>query len=63
MKKSKKEWIEFLIACAIIGCIIGFTYSDDMFTNIIIIIGSALVLAILRVAIMFCWNLKKNREG
>ena len=45
--------------CAIIGCISGFTWSDNMIINIIVIIISALILAIIRVALMFYSNSRK----
>ena len=45
LKKNKnsklKKWIEFWCVCAIIGCISGFTWSDNMVMNIIVIIISA----------------------
>ena len=41
LKKNKnpklKKWIEFWCVCAIIGCISGFTWSDNMVMNIIVI--------------------------
>ena len=61
-----KKLIEFWCVCAIIGCISGVTWTDSMVRNIIVIIVSALVLAIVRVAIMFYsnsrrYNGKKNK--
>ena len=54
LKKNKnsklKKWIEFWCVCAIIGCISGFTWSDNMVMNIIVIIISALILAIIPTA-------------
>ncbi len=48
-----KELIEFVCVCAIIGGISAFTWSDNMVKNIIVMIVSALVLAIIRVTFMF----------
>lgn len=57
LKKNKnsklKKWIEFWCVCVIIGCISGFTWSDNMVMNIIVIIISALILAIIRVVLIF----------
>ena len=59
LKKNKnsklKKWIEFWCVCAIIGCISGFTWSD----NIIVIIISALILAIIRVVLIFYSNSRR----
>lgn len=54
-----KKLMEFFCVCAIIGCISGFTWSDNMIVNIIVIIMSALILAIIRVALMFYLNSRK----
>ena len=47
LKKNKnsklKKWIEFWCVCAIIGCISGFTWSDNMVMNIIVIIILSLI--------------------
>lgn len=63
LKKNKnpklKKMMEFCGVCAIIGCISGFTWSDNMIVNIIVIIMSALILAIIRVALMFYLNSRK----
>lgn len=63
LKKIKnpklKKLMEFFFVCAIIGCISGFMWSDDMIVNIIVIIMSALILAIIRVALMFYLNSRK----
>lgn len=63
LKKIKnpklKKLTEFWCVCAIIGCISGFTWSDNMIMNIIVIIISALILAIIRVALMFYSNSRK----
>ena len=63
LKKNKnsklKKWIEFWCVCAIIGCIRGFTWSDNMDMNIIVIIISALILAILRVVLIFYSNSRR----
>ena len=52
LKKNKnsklKKWIEFWCVCAIIGCISGFTWSDNMVMNIIVIIISALIWLFIR---------------
>ena len=60
LKKNKnsklKKWIEFWCVCVIIGCISGFTWSDNMVMNIIVIIISALILAIIRVVLIFYSN-------
>lgn len=59
-KNSKlKKWIEFWCVCAIIGCISGFTWSDNMVMNIIVIIISALILAIIRVVLIFYSNSRR----
>ena len=63
LKKNKnsklKKWIEFWRVCAIIGCISGFTWSDNMVMNIIVIIISALILAIIRVVLIFYSNSRR----
>lgn len=63
LKKNKnsklKKWIEFWSVCAIIGCISGFTWSDNMVMNIIVIIISALILAIIRVVLIFYSNSRR----
>lgn len=67
LKKNKnsklKKWIEFWCVCAIIGCISGFTWSDNMVMNIIVIIIviiiSALILAIIRVVLIFYSNSRR----
>ena len=63
LKKNKnsklKKWIEFWCVCAIIGCISGFTWSDNMVKNIIVIIISALILAIIRVVLIFYSNSRR----
>ena len=63
LKKNKnsklKKWIEFWYVCAIIGCISGFTWSDNMVMNIIVIIISALILAIIRVVLIFYSNSRR----
>ena len=59
-KNSKlKKWIEFWCVCVIIGCISGFTWSDNMVMNIIVIITSALILAIIRVVLIFYSNSRR----
>lgn len=59
-KNSKlKKWIEFWCVCVIIGCISGFTWSDNMVMNIIVIIISALILAIIRVVLIFYSNSRR----
>lgn len=63
LKKNKnsklKKWIEFWGVCAIIGCISGFTWSDNMVMNIIVIIISAVILAIIRVVLIFYSNSRR----
>ena len=63
LKKNKnsklKKWIEFWCVCEIIGCISGFTWSDNMVMNIIVIIISALILAIIRVVLIFYSNSRR----
>lgn len=63
LKKIKnpklKKLMEFVCVCVIIGCISGFTWSDNMIVNIMVIIMSALILAIIRVALMFYLNSRK----
>lgn len=63
LKKNKnsklKKWIEFWCVCVIIGCISGFTRSDNMVMNIIVIIISALILAIIRVVLIFYSNSRR----
>lgn len=63
LKKNKnsklKKWIEFWCVCAIIGCISEFTWSDNMVMNIIVIIISALILAIIRVVLIFYSNSRR----
>lgn len=63
LKKNKnpklKKWIEFWCVCVIIGCISGFTWSDNMVMNIIVIIISALILAIIRVVLIFYSNSRR----
>ena len=65
LKKNKnsklKKWIEFWCVCAIIGCISGFMWSDNMVMNIIVIIISALILAIIRVVLIFYSNSRRYR--
>lgn len=63
LKKNKnsklKKWIEFWCVCAIIGCISGFTWSDNMVMNIIVIITSALILAYNKSCINILFKFKK----
>ena len=63
LKKNKnpklKKWIEFWCVCAIIGHISGFTWSANMVMNIIVIIISALILAIIRVVLIFYSNSRR----
>ena len=60
MKNPKvKKWIEYICVCAIIGLISGLTWSDSMVQNLVVIIITALVLAVIRVAFMFWSNSRK----
>lgn len=63
LKKIKnpklKKLTEFWCVCAIIGCISGFTWSDNMVMNIVVIIISALILAIIRVVLIFYSNSRR----
>lgn len=51
MKINKKNCIEFLSACAIIGTVNGLTHKGEFWTDLWISVGCGAVLAIVRVIV------------
>lgn len=57
---NKHKLIEFWCVCAIIVCISGFMYNrEEPLKNLLVVVISACVLALIRVVILFYANSRK----
>lgn len=57
---NKNKLIEFWCVCAIIGCISGFMYNrEEPLKNLLTVVISAGVLALIRVIVLFYANSRK----
>ncbi len=56
MKINGKRWVEFLIACILIGMILLFFHTGDWLQNVELAVVSGIALAVIRIAAGVLWK-------